>query len=78
MPQSRLAVANQSDNFASLSGRVSANKVVQQGDTQEIAPQVAKTKVFGERRPTFGGNNIASDGSSDPVGAVRVFLKYAD
>ena len=32
MPQSRSAVAKQIDNFASLSGRVSTNKVVQQDD----------------------------------------------
>ena len=32
MPKSRSEVAKQSDNFASLSGRVSANKVVQQDD----------------------------------------------
>ena len=32
MSQSRSAVAKQIDNFASLSGRVSTNKVVQQDD----------------------------------------------
>ena len=48
---------------------MSANRLVQQGNTQETAPVGASTRVFGPKRLTLGGTNFVPDDSSDPVGA---------
>ena len=48
---------------------MSANRLVQQGNTQETAPVGASTRVFGPKRLTLGGTNFVPDDISDPVGA---------